>query len=188
MIRTAVFRAKRILVAPINGANWYKKVLLWPFVVFFGVPLYLLAFCLAMLPLLLGGGLLVLQSHFYLERGTWPSFSGLDVATRTVERDFAKELGKPFLASCSSFRSRLTPGGDGQFSELCPDLSSWQLWLFQPDSWFGLHEILLRFLNLASIPLLLLIKGMILRSFFQQLKTSLLVDAKGPLQAQPQHH
>ena len=187
MIRTAVFRAKRILVAPLNGANWYKKVLLWPFVVFFGLPLYLLTFCLAMLPLLLGGGFLLLQSYFYLETGKWPSFSILDVATHTVEPSFANEIRKPQLASCAPFRDRLTPGGDGRLSEPCPDLSSWQFWLIQPDSWFGLHEMLLPFLNLASIPLLLLIKGMILRSLFKHLKSSLLVDARGPLQAQPQH-
>ena len=176
------------MFAPLNGANWYKKVLLWPFVVFLGLPLYLLVFCLAMLPLLLGGGLLLVQSYLYLETGKWPSFSILDVATRTVEPKLADQIGEPQLASCLSYRSRLTPGGDGRLSKPCPDLSSWQFWLIQPGAWTGLHELLLPFLNLASIPLLLLIKGMIFRSLFKQLNSNVLVDARGPLQTQPQHH
>jgi hypothetical protein len=187
MMRTITWRVKKILVAPLSGANWYKKVLLWPFVVFLGLPLYLLVFCLAMLPLLLGGGLLLLQSYLYLETGKWSSFSILDVATHTVEPSLANEIGEPQLAFCGPFRGRLTPGGDGRLAEPCPDLSSWQSWLIQPDSWFGLHEMLLPFLNLASIPLLLLLKGLFFRVLFKQLNSNVHVDARGPLQTQPQH-
>ncbi|MGH9785118.1 MAG: hypothetical protein ACRD88_13135 [Terriglobia bacterium] len=186
MMRTVVLRAKKILFAPLSGANWYKKILLWPFVVFLGLPLYLLAFCLAVLPLLLGGGLLLLQSFLYLETGKWPSFSILDAATHTVEPSLADEIGEPQLATCGPFRDRLIPGGDGRLSKPCPDLSSWQFWLIQPGSWFGLHEMLLPFLNLASIPLLLLLKGLFFRSLFKQLHSNVLAD-RGPLQIQPQH-
>ena len=187
-MRTIIWRVKKILVAPLSGANWYKKVLLWPFVVFLGFPLYLLAFCLAMLPLLLGGGLFLLQGYLYLESGKWTSFSILDVATHTVEPRLANEIGEPQLASCGSFRNRLTPGGDGRRSKPCPDLGSWQFWLIQPGSWLGVHEMLLPFLNLASIPLLLLMKGLFFRSLFKQLNSNVLVDTRGPLQTQPQRH
>jgi hypothetical protein len=182
-MRRMIWNIKEILDAPISGSNWYKKVVLWPFIVFVGLPVYLLGHCLYLLPILLGGGLLLTQSYRYLYDGKWPSFSILDVATYTVEPSLADGIGQPLLASCESFRNRLIPGGDGQILQPCPSFSSWQVWLMQPDSWIGFHEFLLPALNVASIALLFVITGIFFRSLFQELDSNVLLALKGPLQA-----
>ena len=192
MMKTLLSSTKKILDAPLSRCNWYKKAALWPFVVFIGFPLYVLAFCVAILPFVVGGGLLFLQTYLYLQGGEWYSFSALDVATQTVDSKLANEIGNPMLASCAKSRYLLTPGGStGSPGELCPNLTSWQLWLFHPRSWFGLHEILLPLLNLASLPLLLLLVGLFLWHFFKGLRSSVHVEAIGPLQTgftQLRHH
>lgn len=179
MLETAPFKARAILAAPLSGANWYKKVLLWPLVLLIGFPLYLLAFFISITPLLVGGGLLFLQSVIYLQEGEWHSFSILDVATQTVSPSFAEKIKVPWLASCAKWRDNLTSGRK-KIKEPCQGLSTWQVWLFQPRSWFGLHKILLPVLNLVSIPLLLLIIGVLLRNLFKDLRSRLLATRESP--------
>lgn len=186
MLKTAAFNARDILAAPVSGTNWYKKVVLWPLVVLIGLPLYLLAFCISIAPLALGGGLLFLQSVIYLQEGEWYSFSVLDVTTYTVSPRFADQLGAPWLASCVKWRDNLTRGGKER-KEPCQGLRPWQRWVFQPRSWFGLHKILLPVLNLASIPLLLLIAGIVLRNLFKELR-SVVLGPREPPPSQVQPH
>ena len=191
MMRTIVWMARNVWRAPLSRANWYKKAVLWPVVVCIGFPLYGLAFCLAVLPLLLGGGLLFLQTYLYLQEGNWYSLSVLDVATHTVDRRLANEIGEPLLASCEGLRGMLTPGGGGALlRKPCAGLSPWQLWLFEPHSWLGLHEVLLPLLNLASIALLSLLTGQFLWHGFKSLRSSDPLEAVDPVKTgiiQPHH-
>ena len=189
-IKTLASGARKILDAPLSSGNWYQKIVLWPFLVLIGLPLYFLAFCLALLPSLAGGALLFLQTDLYLQEKHWYSLSLLDVATQTVDQKLSEEIGLPALSSCQGPRKVIFPGQvqpKPLKEQPCPQLEAWQRWLVYPRSRLDQHRVLVVALNLISVPMLLFVMGLFTLHLFQQLRKIWQPEAAKPAQTQFAH-
>ena len=179
-----VFGAKKILDQPVSRNNWYKKIAVWPFLILLGLPIYLLAFCFTLLPLLAGSAVLYYQVHGYLRDGRWYQFSILDATTQTVAPRLSENLGAPKLSSCVQPDTVLIDTGKGSDIDLiiagydvpktsCLQSSAWMSWVVEPNSWFGLHNILIPPLRLFSVPLVLFGVSLFTWQFFSGWRNAL---------------
>ena len=189
-IKTLASGARKILDAPLSSGNWYQKIVLWPFLVLIGLPLYFFAFCLAILPFLACGALLFLQTDLYLQEKHWYPLSLLDVATQTVDQKLSDEIGLPALSSCPGPRKVIFPGQVQQKrlkEQPCPQLEAWQRWLVYPRSRLDLHRVLVVALNLISVPMVLFVLGLLTWHLFLQLRETWQPEAAKPVQTQLKH-
>jgi len=164
-----LFNARAILNQPVSRQNWYKKVSIWPFVFLLGFPFYVLALCFTLLPLLMGSAMLFSQVQLYLQDGHWSEFSLLDAATETVDAKLAAKLREPLLSSCAEeprsamkstreLRAGVVVDGALEIRKRpkasCLRASAMIAWLDEPDSWLGVHKIVVPPMSILSVPVL----------------------------------
>lgn len=190
MAKELLSGTREILDASSSRRSWFKKMLIRLLLVIIGLPIYLLGYCLAVLPVLGGGALLSMQMYLFLQDGRWYSFSVFEVATRTVDERLSTKLNEPMLSSCNETRkvSGRPPSEKYRLEQPCPYLEGWQKWLARPQSWLGLHMILAPLLYLTSVPILIIVAGLFAWHFFSRLRKIWEATPNEPPQAQFQHH